>query len=125
MARRENQGDERCGEEHFDNRDIAVIAAEYPRKRIRVVDAEAFGCACEQPVSLRYSYRGRQKNSAQQLFRGILPTARQLWSWLKVMKLRVGVDIVVVRREMPPGEDGFGGARVSRRGLCLSCRWRR
>ncbi|TFB00639.1 hypothetical protein CCMA1212_007092 [Trichoderma ghanense] len=52
MARREDQGDERCGEEHFDDGDIAVIAAEYPRKRIRVVDAEAFGCACEQPVSL-------------------------------------------------------------------------
>lgn len=79
MARREYQGDKRCREEHFDNRDVAVIAAEYPRERIRVVDAEAFGCACEQPVSL--PYQGRQKRAgriARQLGQGILPTARQL-----------------------------------------------
>ena len=64
MARREDQGDERCREEHFDNGDIAVIAAEYSRKWIRVVDAEAFGCACEPPVSLP-RYHGRQKRAGR------------------------------------------------------------
>lgn len=45
MAGRKNQGDQRGREQHFDNRNVSVIAAEYPGERVRVIDAEAFGGA--------------------------------------------------------------------------------
>lgn len=45
MAGRKNQGDQRGRKQHFDNRNVPVIAAEYSGERVRVVDAEAFGGA--------------------------------------------------------------------------------
>jgi hypothetical protein len=45
MAGRKNQGDQRGRKQHFDNRNVSVIAAEYSGERVRVIDAEAFGGA--------------------------------------------------------------------------------
>jgi hypothetical protein len=83
MPRREDEGDEGGGEEHLDDSDVAVITAEYPREWVCVVDSEAF----------RGTYHGAKsaKLSITRPRKVDLPTARQLWSWLKVMKLRTGV----------------------------------
>lgn len=43
----EDEGDERGGEEHLDNGDVAVIAAEYSGEGIGVIDAKALGGACK------------------------------------------------------------------------------
>lgn len=48
MAGRKNQGDQRGREQHFDNRNVPVIAAEYSGERVCVIDAETFGGACRQ-----------------------------------------------------------------------------
>lgn len=45
MARREDEGDEGGGEQHLDDGDIAIIAAEYLRKGVGMVNAEALGGA--------------------------------------------------------------------------------
>jgi hypothetical protein len=42
MAGRQDKSDERCREEHLDDRDVAVLAAEYLGERIGVIYAEAF-----------------------------------------------------------------------------------
>lgn len=54
MAGRENQGDQRGRKQHFDNRNISIIAAEYTRERVRVIDAEAFGGAWKQEQMREY-----------------------------------------------------------------------
>ena len=41
MARGQDQGDEGGGEEHLDDGDVPVIAAEYLGEGVGVVDAEA------------------------------------------------------------------------------------
>lgn len=59
-----------------------------------MIDAKAFGCALQQSVSPRCQHsqkRGHRPVAGPKY----LPTARQLWSWLNVMKLSVGVAIVV------------------------------
>lgn len=55
MAGRENEGNQRGGEEHLDDGDVTVITAEYPRERVCVVDSEAF----------RSTYDGKQVNEAE------------------------------------------------------------
>lgn len=52
MAGREDESDERCREEHLDDGDVAVIAAEDSRERVCVVDSKALGCACQTRVSV-------------------------------------------------------------------------
>lgn len=55
-----------------------------------MVDSEAFGSSCSKVVSNfanpKCVLRGFDK-----------PTARQLWSWLKVMKFSAGLDMAVER----------------------------
>lgn len=46
VPRREDEGDERGREEHLDDANVAVIAAEDAGEGIGVKDAEALGCAC-------------------------------------------------------------------------------
>lgn len=46
MSRRQDQSDERGGEEHFDDGDISVVAAEDLGERVCMVDSEAFRGAC-------------------------------------------------------------------------------
>lgn len=45
MTRGEDKGNKRCREEHLDDGDITIVAAENSREGIGVVDAEAFGGA--------------------------------------------------------------------------------
>jgi hypothetical protein len=46
MSWRENKSDERGREEHLNDGNITVIAAEYSGKGIGMVNSEAFGGAC-------------------------------------------------------------------------------
>lgn len=46
MSRRQDQGDKRGGEEHFDDGDIAIVAAEYLGEGIGMIDSKAFRGAC-------------------------------------------------------------------------------
>lgn len=46
MSRRQDQSDEGGGKEHFDNGDIAVVAAEDLGEGICMIDSEAFRGAC-------------------------------------------------------------------------------
>jgi hypothetical protein len=81
MAGRKNQGDQRGRKQHFDNRNVSVIATEYSGERVRVIDAEAFGGAwrpnqMEVYVSLCIPCeRGRALQIAGSFY---IPTARQL-----------------------------------------------
>lgn len=52
MARREDESDERRREEHLDDGDITVIAAEDAREWVCVVDSEALCGACQTRVSV-------------------------------------------------------------------------
>lgn len=45
MAGREDEGDKRSREEHLDDGNVAVIAAEYSREWIGVIDSKALGCS--------------------------------------------------------------------------------
>lgn len=52
VSRRQNHGYKRCREEHFNNRDAAIIAAEDPGKRVGVEDTESPGCANSQAAMI-------------------------------------------------------------------------
>lgn len=45
MSRRQDKCDEGCREQHLDDGNVTIIAAEDSRKRICVVDTKAFGSA--------------------------------------------------------------------------------
>lgn len=68
-----------------------------------MIDAKAFGCALQQSVSPRCQ-RSQKRGHRPVAGPKYLPTARQLWSWLNVMKLSVGVAIVVVKHELLQGD---------------------
>ncbi len=58
MARGEDEGDEGGGEEHLDDGNVTIFAAEDLGEGVGVVDAEALGCA--------WSCRQREGGSSDQ-----------------------------------------------------------
>ena len=65
MPRREYKRNERCGEEHLNKGDISIIAAEYLRKWIGMVYAEAFRRPYQATCQRSMRYGTRQTNQRQ------------------------------------------------------------
>lgn len=52
MARRKNESDEGGREQHLDNSNVAIVAAEDSRERIGMVDTKALGGTYEEEAQL-------------------------------------------------------------------------
>lgn len=100
MARRKNESDEGGREQHLYNSNVPIVAAEDSRERIGMVDAKALGSTYEEEAQLAIATRYQGREAA-------IPTARQLWSWLKVMKLRVGVAMACIYMSQKPSRDKY------------------
>ena len=69
MSRGEDESDKRGGEEHLDDGDVAIIAAEYLRERVGMIDAESLGGTLRGPSISSWCVTRTRADS---------PTARQL-----------------------------------------------
>jgi hypothetical protein len=63
MARRKNESDEGGREQHLDNSNIAIVAAEDSRERIGMVDAEALRSTYEEETQLATTTQGQEVGS--------------------------------------------------------------
>lgn len=116
VAGGEDQGDQRGREEHLDDGDIAVIAAEDLGEGVGVVYTESARGACRTKALADRSGAARARRGPSPAATdsragcGCIPTARQLWSWLNVMKLSAGAAMVAWRPEVG-GVHARGGRR--------------
>lgn len=94
MARGQGEGDERGREEHLDDGGVAPIAGEVAGEWVGVVDAKTLGGCYAADWSDRCWSATVQACVWDGPYMCDLPTARQLWSWLKVMKLSAGLAMV-------------------------------
>lgn len=83
VAWREDEGDKGGREEHLDDGNVAIVGAEDLGEGIGMVDSEASGCACGRLLAWAVEVTAEVV--------ACVPTARQLWSWLNVIKCREGV----------------------------------